>query len=144
LLDHFINSGEITDVAQIAGIKNSLYRGKNLGTSYTPEQQSQVASGKFLDLRVGDYWTINGTTYIIAAFNYYLNSSDRYVIKNHITPVPAGRLYDRHMSPANSTEGSYAGSDMRTSGLDQDRTKIDADFAGHALTPRGVLSTAVT
>ena len=32
LLDHFINSGEI-ETAQIAGIKNSLYRGKNFGLS---------------------------------------------------------------------------------------------------------------
>jgi hypothetical protein len=145
LLDHFINSGEI-EVAQIAGIKNSMFRGKNLGTSYTPEQQSQVASGKFLDLWVGDYWVINGTRYHIAAFNYYLGTLGDQglpLTTNHITLVPAERMYTRRMNPSNSTEGGYANSEMRTSGLDQAKSKIHADFSGHVLTHRRYLSKSV-
>ena len=142
LLDHFINSGEI-EVAQIAGIKNSLYRGKNLGTSYTPEQQSQVASGKFLDLWVGDYWVINGTRYYIAAFNYYYNTGETALTTNHVTLVPAGSLYDHRMNSTKTTEGGYVGSEMYTTGLDQAKTKIHADFAGHVLTHERRLSNAV-
>ena len=144
LLDHFINSGEI-ETAQIAGIKNSLYRGKNLGTSYTSAQQSQVASGKFLDLWVGDYWVINGTRYYIAAFNYYLGTGDQgpLLTTNHITLVPAERMYIHRMNPSNSTEGGYANSEMRTLGLDQAKSKIHADFSDHVLTHRRYLSKSV-
>jgi hypothetical protein len=143
-LDHFINSGGI-ETAQIAGIKNSMFRGKNLGTSYTSEQQSQVASGKFLDLWVGDYWVINGTRYYIAAFNYYYNTGDTRLTTNHIALVPAGSMYYRPMNPAETgTEGGYAGSRMRTTGLDQAKTTIYADFAGHVLTHRRYLSNEVS
>jgi len=143
LLDHFINSGEI-ETAQIAGIKNSLYRGKNLGTSYTSAQQSQVASGKFLDLWVGDYWVINGTRYYIAAFNYYYNTGDTNLTTNHVTLVPAGNMYTHRMNPTNTTEGGYANSEMRTSGLDQAKTKIHADFAGHVVNHKKFLSNATS
>ena len=138
LLDDFISSGEV-DIAHIAGIKNSLYRGKNLGTSYTSEQQSQVASGKFLDLWVGDHWTINGTTYLITAFNYYLKSGDTNLTKNHITLVPSGTLYTHRMNPTNNTDGGYVNSEMYTEGLDQAKTKIHADFPGHVLSHRRYL-----
>ena len=142
-LDYFINSGEITDIAQIAGIKNSMFRGKNLGTSYTSEQQSQVASGKFLDLWVGDYWTINGTTYLIAAFNYYLNSGDTALTTNHVTLITAGSMYAHRMNPTSTTHGGYVGSEMYTTGLNQAKTKIRADFAGHVVNHRKLLCTAV-
>ena len=142
LLDHFINSGEI-ETAQIAGIKNSLYRGKNLGTSYTSEQQSQVASGKFLDLWVGDYWVINGTRYYIAAFNYYLNSGNG-LTTNHITLVPAKNMYNHRMNPSDTTEGGYVGSEMYTSNLVQVRALIHADFPGRVLTHQRRLSNATS
>jgi hypothetical protein len=145
LLDHFINSGEI-ETAQIAGIKNSMFRGKNLGTSYTSEQQSQVASGKFLDLWVGDYWVINGTTYYIAAFNYYYNTGDTDLVltTNHITLVPAESMYSHRMNSTNTTEGGYIGSEMYMSGLDQAKTKIHADFTGHVVNHRRYLSNAIS
>jgi hypothetical protein len=139
-LDYFINTDEITDVTQIAGIKNSLYRGKNLGTNYTSEQQSQVASGKFLDLWVGDYWVIDGTIYYIAAFNYYYNTGDTNLTTNHVTLVPAGSMYARRMNPTDTTDNGYVGSEMRTTGLNQAKTKIHADFAGRVLTHRRWLS----
>jgi hypothetical protein len=141
-LDDFINSGEI-ETAQIAAIKNSLYRGKNLGASYTPEQQSQVASGKFLDLWVGDYWVINGTRYHIAAFNYYYNTGDTKLTTNHVTLVPAGILYTHRMNPTNTTEGGYVGSEMYISGLDQAKTKIHADFSGRVITHKRYLCDSV-
>ena len=142
LFDSFINSGEITDVAQIAGIKNSIFRGKDLGTSYTSEQQSQVASGKFLDLWVGDYWTINSTRYHIAAFNYYLNSANSDYSKlttNHITLVSAGSMYTHRMNPTHTTEGGYVGSEMYTSHLVGVRMKIHLDFPDHVITHRRLL-----
>lgn len=143
LLDYFINSGEI-EVAQIAGIKNSMFRGKNLGTSYTSEQQSQVASGKFLDLWVGDYWEVAGTRYYISAFNYYYNTGDTALTTNHVTLVPSGTLYTHRMNPTDTTGGGYVGSEMYTTGLNQAKTKIHADFAGHVANHRKFLSNATT
>ncbi len=127
-----------------AGFHNSIYRGKNLGTSVTPEQWANIANGSFKDLYIGDYWTINGTTYLIAAFNYYLNSGDVNLTKNHVTLVPAGSMYTHHMNPTDTTEGGYVGSEMYISGLDQAKTKIHADFAGHVVNHRKYLSNAVS
>jgi hypothetical protein len=126
-----------------AGFHNSIYRGKNLGTSVTPEQWANIANGTFKDMYIGDYWTINGTTYLIAAFNYYRNSGDSYLTTNHVTLVPAGYMYTHRMNPTNTTEGGYVGSEMYTTGLDQAKTKIHADFSGHVITHRRYLCNAV-
>ena len=129
-----------------AGFHNSIYRGKFLGNQVTSEQYARIADGTFEDMYIGDYWTINGTTYLIAAFNYYYNTGDIgfSLTTNHITLVPAGRLYNHRMNPTNTTEGGYVGSEMYTTGLDQARTKIHADFAGHVITHRRLLCNAAT
>jgi hypothetical protein len=127
-----------------AGFHNSIYRGKFLGNEVTSEQWDRIADGTFRDMYIGDYWTINGTTYLIAAFNYYYNSGNVNLTKNHITLVPAGILYYHRMNPTNTTEGGYVGSEMYTTGLDQAKTKIHADFPGHVLTHRRWLSNATT
>ena len=127
-----------------AGFHNSIYRGKYLGDQVTPEQYARIADGTFEDMYIGDYWTINGTTYLIAAFNYYLNSGDTNLTKNHITLVTAGSMYTHRMNPTNTTEGGYVGSEMYISGLNQAKTKIHADFARHVVNHRRYLSNAVS
>jgi len=125
-----------------AGFHNSIYRGKNLGTSVTPEQYARIADGTFEDMYIGDYWTINGTTYLIAAFNYYRNSGDTNLSANHVTLVPATYMYNHRMNPTDKTEGGYVGSEMYTTGLDQAKTKIHADFSGHVITHERYLCNA--
>jgi len=127
-----------------AGFHNSIYRGKFLGNEVTSEQWDRIADGTFRDMYIGDYWTINGTTYLIAAFNYYYNTGDTNLTTNHITLVPAGSMYLHRMNPTNTTEGGYVGSEMHISGLDQAKTKIHADFAGHVVNHRKYLSNAVS
>jgi hypothetical protein len=127
-----------------AGFHNSIYRGKFLGNEVTSEQWDRIADGTFRDMYIGDYWTINGTTYLIAAFNYYYNTGDTALTANHITLVPAGTLYNHRMNPTSTTEGGYAGSEMHTTGLDQAKTKIHTDFAGHVVNHRKYLSNAVS
>jgi hypothetical protein len=127
-----------------AGFHNSIYRGKFLGNEVTSEQWDRIADGTFRDMYIGDYWTINGTTYLIAAFNYYFNSGDTRLTTNHITLVPAERMYTHRMNPTATTEGGYVGSEMYTEGLDQAKTKIHADFAGHVVNHRRYLSNAVS
>ena len=55
---------------QNAGFHNSIYRGKNLGSSVSAEQWAQIGAGTFDDMFIGDYWVINGVTWRIAAFDY--------------------------------------------------------------------------
>ena len=54
-----------------AGAHNATFRGKNLGTSVTSEQWAAIKAGTFKDLYLGDYWSIGGMDYIIAAFDYW-------------------------------------------------------------------------
>ena len=54
-----------------AGVHNSIYRGKPLGSTVTAAQYAEIAAGTFKDLYIGDYWTIGGVNYRIAAFDYY-------------------------------------------------------------------------
>lgn len=127
-----------------AGFHNSIYRGKFLGNEVTSEQWDRIADGTFRDMYIGDYWTINGTTYLIAAFNYYYNTGNtNFLTTNHVTLVPAGRLYNHRMNSTNTAEGGYVGSEMYTTGLSQARTKIRADFSGHVLTHERYLCNAV-
>lgn len=127
-----------------AGFHNSIYRGKNLGTFVTAEQYANIADGTFKDMYIGDYWTINGVQYIIAAFNYYHNTGDTALTQNHVTLVPGSTLYTHVMNDTNTTEGGYVGSKMYTEGLAQAKSMINYAFSGHVVTHRRYLSNAVS
>ena len=142
LIDSVISSGEV-GISQAAGVKNSMYRGKNLGTSVTSEQWANIANGTFKDMYIGDYWVINGTTYIIAAFNYYLNTSGTLLTTKHVTLVTAESMYTHRMNTKSLNDEGYVGSEMYTTGLDEAKTRIHADFAGHVLTHKRYLCNAV-
>lgn len=129
-----------------AGAHNSIYRGKNLGTSVTAEQYTNIANGTFKDMYIGDYWTITGTKYLIAAFNYYYNvgDGDSALTQNHITLIPASKMYTHEMNDTNTTDGGYVGSKMYTEGLDQAKTIINSAFSGHIVNHRKYLCNAVS
>ncbi len=126
-----------------AGFHNSIFRGKSLGSAVTPEQYAAISGGTFDDMFIGDYWTINGTKYLIAAFNYYYNTGDAALTKNHVTLVSAAYMYTCEMNDTNTTAGGYIGSKMRTSGLDSAISTIKADFSGHVVNHRKCLCSAV-
>lgn len=137
-----------------AGSHNAVYRGKNLGTAVTAAQYAAISAGTFDDLYIGDYWTINGVNWRIAAFDYYLNCGDTNTTKHHVVIVPDTCLYNAQMhntasgayeaGAANTTEGGYVGSDMYTTNLEQAKTQIKAAFAGHVLSHRIYLTNAVS
>ena len=131
-------------IADGAGAHNSIYRGKNLGTSVTAEQYTAISSGKFTDLYIGDYWVINGVTYRIAAFDYYYKCGDTNFTKHHVVIVPDTYLYQAQMNTSNVTTGGYTGSAMYKSNLAQAKTTIKAAFgSAHVLTKRELLTNAV-
>ncbi len=126
-----------------AAAKNSIYRGKYLGNTVTTEQYLAISSGTFTDLYIGDYWTIGGVTYRIAAFNYYYNAGDTALTANHITIVPDTSLYTHTMNNTDTATGGYTGSKMYTVGLAQAKTTIKAAFSGHVVNHREYLCNAI-
>ena len=128
-----------------AGPHNATYRGKALGSAVTDEQWAAIAAGTFTDLYIGDYWTIGGVNYRIAAFDYYLRSGDTDMTTHYVTLVPDTNLYNHVMNDTNTTEGAYIGSKMYTEGLARAKTTINNAFgAAHILTHRRHMQNAVT
>lgn len=136
-----------------AGAHNAIYRGKSLGSTVTTAQYAAIKAGTFNDLYIGDYWTIGGVNYRIAAFDYYLNSGDTNCTTHHVVIVPDTCLYNAQMhntssggwesGAANTTAGGYVGSDMYKSNLKQAKTTIKSAFSDHVLKHRIYLTNAV-
>ena len=132
-----------------AGLHNSLYRGKKLGTALTAEQSAAIRAGTFDDLWVGDYWeiTINSNTYIfrIADFDYFYSSGDTECVTHHVVVVPDTTFYLQVMNATDITTGGYVGSVMYKSGLNNAKTIINNAFGSdHILKHREYLQNAVT
>ena len=136
-----------------AGAHNAIYRGKSLGSTVTTAQYAAIKAGTFDDLYIGDYWTIGGVNYRIAAFDYYLNNGDTNCTTHHVVIVPDTCLYNAQMhntssggwenGAANTTAGGYVGSDMYKSNLEQAKTTIKSAFSGHVLKHKIYLTNAV-
>lgn len=129
-----------------AGAHNAIYRGKYLGTSVTAAQYAAISTGTFDDLYIGDYWTINGVNWRIAAFDYYLNCGEgnKACTTHHAVIVPDTFLYKAQMNASNVTTGGYTGSAMYKSNLAQAKITIKAAFgSSHVLTKRELLTNAV-
>lgn len=136
-----------------AGAHNAIYRGESLGSTVTTAQYAAIKAGTFDDLYIGDYWTIGGVNYRIAAFDYYLNSGNTNCTTHHVVIVPDTCLYNAQMhntssggwesGAANTTAGGYVGSDMYKSNLEQAKTTIKSAFSGHVLKHRIYLTNAV-
>ena len=159
ILDRFAADQEalnnrVLPVQGNAGYHNSIYRGKDLGTSVTDEMYASITAGTFDDMFVGDYFTINGTIYRIAGFNLIKNCGDSVNVGNNMCLVPDNALYNAQMhntesgeyepgSVANDTTGAYANSDMRTTNLTQATNKIITDFgSSHVISYRDILPKA--
>lgn len=145
-------NSSITSLQDINGTTgayhNSVYRGKQLGTSVSSTQWTNISNGSFTDMYIGDYWTINSVDYMIAAFDYYYQIGDTSFTKHHLIVVPRTNLYSEQMKKTdtgeyiagaeyNSTDGGYVQSDMRATGLDQAKTiAANAFGAAHILSHR--------
>lgn len=149
-----INELYKSSVRNNAAGHNSIFRGKNLGTSFTAAMSTAIQNGTFDDLYVGDYLTINNTVYRIAGFNIIKNCGDNVSVGNNMCLVPDSALYNAQMhntdsgqyesgSVANDTTGAYANSDMRTTNLAQATQKIVNDFgSSHVISYRDILPNA--
>ena len=132
-------------LTQNAGFHNSIYRGKNLGTSVSAEQYAAISAGTFDDMFIGDYWVIGGVNWRIAAFDYWLHNGDTECTTHHVVIVPDSNLATCQMYNANKTDGAYVGSDYYTgansnTGKSTAQTAINNAFgSAHILSHREYL-----
>ena len=137
--------GEVVSIMDNAATHNMVYRGKALGTSVTSEQWAAIKAGTFKDLYLGDYWSIGGMDYIIAAFDYWYKCGDTACNTHHAVVIPRSQLYAYKFNPTNTTEGGYVGSDLYKNGLTQAKTTFNTAFgSAHILNHREYLVNAVT
>lgn len=137
--------GSALSIEDNAATHNMVYRGKALGTSVTSEQWAAIKEGTFKDLYLGDYWSIGGMDYIIAAFDYWYKCGDTACNTHHAVVIPRSQLYTYKFNPTNTTEGGYVGSDLYKNGLTQAKTTFNNAFgSAHILSHREFLVNAVT
>lgn len=128
-----------------------IYRGKNLGTSFTTEQSQAVQNGTFTDMYVGDYWVINGKTRRIGDIDYFIHCGDNVDLGHHLLMVddgidlPADGSTTHFMNDTDTTAGGFKGSKMWQSTIpNKILPDITTAFGSHLLTHREYISNAVT
>lgn len=135
----------VSKAREISAINHrNVYRGKNLGSSVTAAQKAAIQAGTFDDLFIGDYWVINGVTWVIADMDYFYNCGGTAFTKHHLVIVPNSPLYNAQMNESNVTTGGYAGSKMYTENLNSAKATISAAFGDMVLSHREYLTNAVT
>ena len=133
-----------------AGARNAIYGGRYLGDHVTDEQWAEIKNGTFRGMLIGDYWTIGGVNWRIAAFDYWYHYGDTECTAHHVVIVPDSNLATCKMNSTNITTGAYIGSDYYTgnnsnTGKATAKTKIESAFgAAHILKHREHFSNAVT
>lgn len=132
-----------------AGTHNSIFRSKYLGDSVTDAQWAAIQAGTFEDLWIGDYWTINGVNYRIAAFDYYLNDyyGDNKTTSHHVTIVPdtcpVASCFA--MDTNGNTNNGYTKSTAKTTDMASTVTAIETAFtAAHVMEHYVALCTAAS
>ena len=127
-----------------------IYRGKNLGTSFTTEQSQAVRNGTFTDMYVGDYWVINGKTRRIGDIDYFIHCGDNVDLGHHLLMVDdsvdlnADGSTTHFMNDTDTTAGGFKGSKMwNTTIPNQILPDITTAFGDHLFTHREYISNAV-
>lgn len=126
------------------------YRGANLESlgKTISSVAAQVRNGDFSDLYVGDYFDtrINNRSikWHIADIDYFLNTGDILLKKHHLVMMNDIPIYSTFMAPFDSTQGGYAGSDIRKNRFDEIINMIDNEgFGSYILTHRELLSNSL-
>lgn len=130
--------------ANNAGNRNAMPpRDRSLGTP-TTEHFEMIASDKYNELFLGDYWTVDGVDWVIGDFKFWYNTGDTACTKPHVAAFPRNNLYSYKFNPTSTTEGGYVGSDLYKNGLTQAKQMVDAAFGSdHILSHREILVNAV-
>ena len=147
-----ISNGLIPDNAQN---HNNIFRGQNLG-ALAPTHITNIQNGTFRDMFIGDYFSINGSNYVIAGINYKKHHGDTMDLGNHLLLMPdrfsksedgtvlRSNGKDTHyMNDTDTTAGGFAGTKLYKTIMPSIQKKLEADFGNHLLNFREVVSTHV-
>ena len=127
-------------------IRRSIFRGKNLGSSFTDQQSKEIRKGNFQGFFVGDYWEINGFKWRIVDIDYWYKEGANFVLTNahHLVIMPDSGLYRAQMNSRASTDGGYFGSEMYTKNINEAKRLINLAFGeNHIIEHVETLSSAV-
>lgn len=80
----------------IPQMHKTIWRGKNLGSRYTPEQQAAVANGTLTDIWLGDYWENDGVKWTIVDFEA-ANQTMQDLPSTYLTIMPDRSLAQSEM-----------------------------------------------
>ena len=132
----------------------NIFRGQNLG-ALNAAHIANIQNGTFRDMFIGDYFTINGSSYVIADINYKKGHGDNISLGNHLllmptdwsktptqTLAPDGKT-THYMNDTDTTAGGFAGTKLYKTYLPQIQQKLEADFGSHLVQFREVVSTHV-
>jgi hypothetical protein len=131
-------------IPSIPEMHRMIFRGKNLGTEFTPGQRSNIQNGTFDDLFLGDYWVIGGQNWRIVDIDYWYDCGDTAFTSHHLVIMPDDTLYNAQMNAENVTTGGYVGSLMYTANLANAKTLVASAFGSAVLTHRELLVNAVS
>lgn len=134
---------------------NNIFRGWNLG-ALNSTQIANIQNGSFKDMFIGDYFSINGSNYVIAGINPKHLKGDNMQLGNHLLLMPDrfSRLEDgtvmrsdgkttNYMNDTDTTAGGLAGTKLYTTYMPSIQKRLEADFGSHLLKFREIVSTHV-
>lgn len=137
--DFYTSNGEIKNISELGGgggqppfdektmemielmgsfvNRKDIFRGKNLGSSYTEEQKATIKAGVFEDLYLGDYWEINDVKWRIWDFDYSYGMIVPNNNTHHVVILPDSGINKSVMNTESTTSGGYRNSELRTVAL---------------------------
>lgn len=133
---------------------NNVFRGQNLG-ALNATHITNIQNGTFRDMFIGDYFSINGSNYVIAGINYKKQHGDKVGLGNHLVLMPQDwsktstqtlnpdGTTTHYMQDTDTTTGGFAGTKLYKTYLPQIQTKLESDFGAHLLQWRGFVSTHI-
>lgn len=134
----------LAEISDDVNIHRNTWGGRSLGTSVSADQFAEISAGTFHGMLTGDYWTIGGVDWVIADFDYWLQTGDTETTAHHVVIVPRDCLYNAKMNDTDIVTGAYVGSKMRTDNLANAKTTIETAFgSAHILTYRSNLAAGV-
>lgn len=89
------------------GYHNSIYRGVDFGSAITDDQLKRIRDGSFYNMFIGDRWTINGVSWIIADFDYWYGAGTTALYDHHVVVTPMRPLFNAKIYNQNNTAGGF-------------------------------------
>lgn len=133
---------------------NNIFRGQNLG-ALDATHIANIQNGTFHDMFIGDYFSINGSNYVIAGINYKKGHGDNGSLGNHLVLMPQNwsktptetlnpnGSTTHFMNDTDTTAGGFANTKLYKTYLPQIQQKLETDFGAHLMNFRTIVSTHV-